>query len=53
MSLPKAVLKPTCKGLVRWLALAIPAIQEVEIRRIVVQGQPGQKVHNTPSQPPS
>jgi hypothetical protein len=28
----------------------IPAIQEVEIRRIMVRGQPGQKVSETPFQ---
>jgi hypothetical protein len=29
----------------------IPAIQEVDIRRIMDQGQPRQKVSETPSQP--
>jgi hypothetical protein len=32
------------------MTLEIPAIQEAEIRRIVVQGQPTQKVSKTPSQ---
>jgi hypothetical protein len=34
-----------------WLISIIPATQEAEIRRIVVQGQPGQKVTEVPSQP--
>jgi hypothetical protein len=39
-------------GLVRhwWLTPVIPATQEAEIRRIVVQSQPGQIVHETFSQ---
>jgi hypothetical protein len=31
--------------------LIILAIQEMEIKRIAVQGQPGQRVGETPSQP--
>jgi hypothetical protein len=31
-----------------WCIPVIPAIQEVEIRRIVVQGQPWQKVMQNP-----
>jgi hypothetical protein len=34
-----------------WLKPVIPATQDAEIRRIEVQGQPGQKVHETPSKP--
>jgi hypothetical protein len=33
-----------------WLTLVILATQEAEIRRIVVQSQPGQIVHETLSQ---
>jgi hypothetical protein len=32
------------RSLSRWLMLVIPTIWEVEIRRIVAQGQPRQKV---------
>jgi hypothetical protein len=38
------------EGWTQWLMPAIPATQEVEIRRIVVLGQPRQKVSETPSQ---
>jgi hypothetical protein len=31
----------------QWLAPVIPAIQEAEIKRITVQSQPGQIVHET------
>jgi hypothetical protein len=34
----------------RWLTSTIPATQEAEIRRIMVQGQPGQIVLEAPSQ---
>jgi hypothetical protein len=34
-------------GWAQWLSPVIPAIWKVEIRRIVVQGQPGQKTHKT------
>jgi hypothetical protein len=34
----------------RWRTPAIPAIPEMEIRKIAVQGQPGQKFSKTPSQ---
>jgi hypothetical protein len=33
-----------------WLTPVIPATSEAEIRRIVVQGQPGQIVHEALSQ---
>jgi hypothetical protein len=39
------------KGRVWWLMPAIPATLEAVIGRIVVRGQPGHKVHETPSQP--
>jgi hypothetical protein len=35
------------RSLSRWLMLVIPTIWEVEIRRIVVWGQTGQKVQGT------
>jgi hypothetical protein len=35
----------------QWLISVIPATQEVEIGRISVQGQAGQKVIASPSQP--
>jgi hypothetical protein len=41
-------LKKTLKSRVWWLMPIIPAIWEGEIRRIMVQGQPGQKVSETP-----
>jgi hypothetical protein len=34
-----------------WPIPVILATQEVEIGRIIVRGQPGQKVHKTSSQP--
>jgi hypothetical protein len=34
----------------QWLMTVIPATQEGEIGRIVVRGQPEQKVSKTPSQ---
>jgi hypothetical protein len=33
----------------QWLTPVTPAAQEAEIRRMVVQSQPGQRVHETPS----
>jgi hypothetical protein len=36
---------------VQGLTLVIPAIREAESRRTEVQGQPGQKAWETPSQP--
>jgi hypothetical protein len=39
------------QGLAQWLVPIILATQEMEIRRIVTQGQPRQKVSETPSQP--
>jgi hypothetical protein len=38
-------------GLTWWYSSIIPATQEVEIRKIMVQGQPGKNVSKTPSQP--
>jgi hypothetical protein len=35
-------------GQVQWLTYPIPAILEVEIRRITVQDQPKQKFNETP-----
>jgi hypothetical protein len=35
----------------QWFTLVILATKEAEIRRIMVQGQPGQIVHTIPSQP--
>jgi hypothetical protein len=40
-----------CIGQAQWLKPAILAIQEAQIRRIVVQAQPRQKVLEIPSQP--
>jgi hypothetical protein len=34
----------------QWLTPVIPATQEADIRRIIVQSQPGQIVHETLSQ---
>jgi hypothetical protein len=36
---------------VQWLTPVITTIQEAEMRRIDVRGQPGEKVSETPSQP--
>jgi hypothetical protein len=36
----------------RWLTPVTPAIWKAEIRRISVQGQPGQRVHKTAPPPP-
>jgi hypothetical protein len=44
-------LKLVSGGRAQWLTPVIPATQEVEIRRIAVQGQSKQKVRDTP--PPS
>jgi hypothetical protein len=38
-------------GWAQWLMPVFPATQEVEMGRIVVQGQQGQKVSEIPSQP--
>jgi hypothetical protein len=38
-----------CFSRAQWLIPAIPGTREVEIRRIVVLGQPGQKVRETSS----
>jgi hypothetical protein len=37
-------------GQAQWLSLIIPATQEAEVKRIMVQGQPRQKLIKTPSQ---
>jgi hypothetical protein len=39
--------KPSDEAGCWWLTLVILAIQEAEIRRIMVQSQPGQIVHKT------
>jgi hypothetical protein len=36
-----------------WLTPVIPAIQEAQMGRMTVQGQPRQKAKETPSQPTS
>jgi hypothetical protein len=38
------------EGESQWLTSVIPATQEAEIRRIMVQSQPGQIVHESLSQ---
>jgi hypothetical protein len=45
------LLKIGLSGQVQWLIPIILATQEAEIGRIVVQGQPRQKVHKAPSHP--
>jgi hypothetical protein len=39
-----------CVSLVQWLMSVIPATWELESQKFMVQGQPGQKVSEIPSQ---
>jgi hypothetical protein len=57
--IPSTKQEPTVKGLMgpfnivpgqaQWLTPVIPPTQAAEIRKTVVQGQPGEKVHEIPS----
>jgi hypothetical protein len=42
------VIEKVLSSQVRWLAPIIPAAEETEIRKIAVQGHPGEKVHQDP-----
>jgi hypothetical protein len=44
----KKLVKGTKSGRVQWFMPITLVIQEAEIRRISIPGQPGQKVHKTP-----
>jgi hypothetical protein len=48
---PEYGLQEIVQGWSQWLMPVILAIPEAEIRRTVVHGQPGQKVHKTLSEP--